>query len=339
MPRKKAKLSTRPYFTEAEYGMLQTICPTGEPTLEQIACLYGLFKSLHTLEEIRREYTNFREQDKEWSARCAKDKARGPTNLDVANRTFQSPNITPLFTFTVEDTKDLYEAGMRLLERSQKGKGNQLPSNNTSVHRHAFCELINFEKTKAGKAFQKLLDKHEFQSRIVEALEALWKSKATDRRTARRLGTNLRFAGFLNRMEADATQQGQGIEAHVDSDVAIGAVVVCLNWDGISLGLYEVDEQGQRHYVDIPKGTAVWVNGGCVHGVELSHRTTPRVTFNTFVYHAAAVDPTLSDLSRAQSRSKLQAFRAAHANNTRAKRTSAADNLKKQDIRKSARLE
>ena len=197
MPRKKAKLSTRPYFTEAEYGMLQTICPTGEPTLEQIACLYRLFKSLHTPEEIHREYTNFREQDKEWSARCAKDKARGPTNLDVANRTFQSPNITPLFTFTVEDTKDLYEAGMRLLERSQKGKGNQLPSNNTSVHRHAFCELINFEKTKAGKAFQKLLDKHKFQSRIVEALEALWKSKATDRRTARGLGRRHRGSGRL----------------------------------------------------------------------------------------------------------------------------------------------
>ena len=119
--------------------------------------------------------------------------------------------------------------------------------------------------------FQRLLDKHAFQSRIIKTLEELWKSKASDRRTARRLGTNLRFKGFLNLMEADDSQHGQGIEAHVDSDVAIGAVVVCLNWDGISLGLYEVDEQGQRHYVDIPKGTAVWVNGGCVHGVELSH--------------------------------------------------------------------
>ena len=340
MPRKKAKLSTRPYFTEAEYGMLHTICPTGEPTLEQIACLYGLFKSLHTLEEIHTEYTNFREQDKEWSARCARDKARGPTQPDVANRTFQSPNITPLFTFTVEDTKDLYAAGMRLLERSQKGKGNQLPSNNTSVHRHTFCELINFEKTKAGKAFQKLLDKHRFQSRIIEALEALWKSKAGgDRRTARRLSKNLRFAGFLNLMQADATQQGQGIEAHVDSDIAIGALVVCLAWDGWTLGLYEVDDQDRRHHVDIPEGTAVWVNGGCVHGVELNHRRTPRMTFNTFVYHAAAVDPTLSDLSRAQSRSKLQAFRAEQTNKTRAKRTITADNLKKQDIRTSARLE
>lgn len=338
MPRKKARLTTRPYFTEAEYGMLHSICPTGEPTPEQIACLYRLFKSLHTPEEIRREYTNFQEQDKEWSARCAKDKARDPTNHDVANRAFQSPNITPLFTFTAEDTKELYEAGMRLLERSQKGKSNQLPANNTSIHRHAFCELVNFETTQAGKAFQKLLDKHEFNSRIVEALEASWKSKAGgDRRTARRLGKNLRFAGFLNLMKADATPQGQGIEAHVDSDVAIGALVLCLAWDGLTLGLYEVDDQGQRQHVDIPVGSAVWVNGGCVHGVELNHRPIPRMTFNTFVYHTAAIDPTLSDLSRAQSRSKLQELRAEHTNTTRAKRTTAVNNLKKQDTRKSTR--
>jgi hypothetical protein len=97
-------------------------------------------------------------------------------------------------------------------------------------------------------------------------------------------------------MEADATSQGQGIEAHVDSDVAIGALVLCLCWDGQSLGLYEVDDQGQRQHVDIPVGTAVWVNGGCVHGVELNQRPAPRLTFNTFVHHAAAVDTTTSDV-------------------------------------------
>ena len=190
----------------------------------------------------------------------------------------------------------------------------------------------------AGKAFQELLDKYQLTSRVAGALKGIWKSGTEDHRTSRQLGTSLWFSSFLNLMEMDATPRGQGIEAHVDQDTAIGAVVLCLSWDGTSLGLYEVDDQGQRHHVDIPEGTAVWVNGGCVHGVELNHRPTPRVTFNTFVYYAAAVDPTSSDLSRAKSRSKLQAIRAEHADGTRAKRASIATSLKGHEVRKSARF-
>ena len=316
------------------------MCPTWVPTPANVTLLYNLFKGRHTVEAINREFDTFRLRDVESNTRCLTDKARGPTNPGAANRTFQSPNIMPLFTFTPEDTKDLFEAGMRLLKRSQQGVRNQLPSNNTSVHRHAFCELINFAKTKAGKEFQKLIDKHKFQSRLVEALEALWKSQAGgDRRTARRLGKNLRFKGFLNLMEADATPQGQGIEAHVDSDVAIGALVMCLSWDGWTLGLYEVDDQGQRQYVDIPVGTAVWVNGGCVHGVELNHRPEPRLTFNTFVYYAAAVDTTTTDLSQEESQSKLDEVNTAHKDTLKAKRTDFKTTLEKQGVRKSSRLE
>jgi hypothetical protein len=314
------------------------MCPSWKPTAENITLLHNIFRGRHSVEAIDREFTTFRRRETESNSRCLADKARGPTNPNAATRTAASPNITPLFTFTPEDTKDLYEAGMKLLQQSQKDKRSQLPSNNTSVHRHAFCELIHFARTKAGIAFQKLLDKHQFSSRIIEALEALWKSKAIDQRTARRLGKNLRFAGFLNLMEADETPQGQGIEAHVDSDVAIGALVLCLCWDGQSLGLYEVDDQGQRQHVDIPVGTAVWVNGGCVHGVELNQRSAPRLTFNTFVYHAAAVDATTSDLSQQQSKLKMDDLSTAHKKTIRAKRSDFKASLEKQGARKSSRL-
>jgi hypothetical protein len=169
------------------------------------------------------------------------------------------------------------------------------------VHYHLSCELIHFARTKEGKALQKLLDKHQFTSLATQALKRAWLSAATeDRRTARtgRLGKNLRFSGFLNLMEADTTLQGQGIEAHVDQDVAIGAIVLCLCLDGHSLGLYEVNDQGQRLHVDIPEGSVIWVNGCCVHGVELNQRRKPRLTFNTFAYHAAAIDTTISNLSQ-----------------------------------------
>ena len=315
------------------------MCPTWAPTSANVELLGTMFKGRHTAEAILAEFAFFQERDIEWAARCAMDKSQGPANIEKVNRSSRSPNIQPLFTFTPEDTQDLYEAGVKLLKRSQKDRPNQLPSNNTSVHRHIFCELINFETTNAGKVFQRLLDKHAFQSRIIKTLEELWKSKASDRRTARRLGTNLRFKGFLNLMEADDSQHGQGIEAHVDSDVAIGAVVVCLNWDGISLGLYEVDEHGQRVHVDIPTGTAVWVNGGCVHGVELSHRPVPRVTYNVFVYHAAAVDTATSDLSQKESKSKLDEVKVEHKEKLKDTRDSFKAALKEQGTRKSSRLE
>jgi hypothetical protein len=314
------------------------MCPSWKPTAENITLLHNLFRGRHSVEAIDREFATFRRRETESNSRCLADKARGPTHPNAATRTAASPNITPLFTFTSEDTKDMYEAGMKVLQRSQKGVHIQPPSQNTSVHYHISCELIHFARTKAGIAFQKLLDKHQFSSHIVEALEALWKSKAIDQRTARRLGKNLRFASFLNLMEADATLQGQGIEAHVDSDVAIGALVLCLYWDGQSLGLYEVDDQGQRQHVDIPVGTAVWVNGGCVHGVELNQRPAPRLTFNTFVYHAAAVDATTSDLSQQQSRLKLDDLSTAHKKTIRAKRSDFKASLKKQGARKSSRL-
>ena len=340
MPRSKTKPVTRQHFTDAEQGAMHSMCPAWVPTPANVTLLYNLFKGRHTVEAINCEFNTFRTREIESNTRCLTDKARGPTNLNTATRAFQSSNITPLFTFTLEDTKDLLEAGMRLLKRSQQGTRNQLPSNNTSVHRHAFCELINFAKTQAGKAFQRLLDKHKFQSRITEALEALWKSQASgDRRTARQLGKNLRFAGFLNLMEADATVQGQGIEAHVDSDVAIGALVLCLSWDGWTLGLYEVDDQGQRQHVDIPVGTAVWVNGGCVHGVELNHRPEPRLTFNTFVYYAAARDTTTTELSQQESLLKLDEVNTVHKDASKAKRTDFKAALEKQGVRKSSRLE
>ena len=338
MPRKKAKLSTRPYFTEAERGTLHNVCPLWEPSHEQIVCLYRLFKSRHTHEAIRQEYANFREQDKGWSVRCARDTARGQTDPALATRRASSQNITPLFTLTAEETTALCSSGTTLLRQSQKALHQQSPSTSTSIHHHIQCEVALVVHTTAGKAFQKLLDDSGFTSRITRALEEAWKSDTRDHRTSRQLGSDLRFTSFLNLMEMDTSPRGQGIEAHVDQDTAIGAVVICLSWDGTSLGLYEVDDQGQRHHVDIPEGTAVWVNGGCVHGVELNHRPTPRVTFNTFVYYAAAVDPTSSDLSRAKSRSKLQAIRAEHADGTRAKRASIATNLKGHEVRKSARF-
>jgi hypothetical protein len=170
------------------------------------------------------EFAFFLEQDVKWAARCAMDKSQGQVNPEAANRAFASPNIVPLFTFTPEDTKELYEAGMKLMERSQR---TTVPDTSTSVHYHLSCELVHFARTKEGKAFQKLLDKHQFNSRATQALQRTWVSAAADRRTARRLGKNLLFSGFLNLMKADTTVRGQGIEAHVDQDVAIGAVVLC----------------------------------------------------------------------------------------------------------------
>jgi hypothetical protein len=66
------------------------------------------------------EFAFFLEQDVKWAARCAMDKSQGQVNPEAANRAFASPNIVPLFTFTPEDTKELYEAGMKLMERSQR---------------------------------------------------------------------------------------------------------------------------------------------------------------------------------------------------------------------------
>ena len=144
----------RQHFTDAEQGMLHSMCPSWKPTTENTTLLNHLFRGRHSVEAIDREFATFRMRDTESNLRCLTDRARGPTNPNVATRTSALPNITPLFTFTPEDTKDLYEAGMKLLQRSQEDKHSQLPSNNTSVHRHAFCELINFAQTKAGKALQ-----------------------------------------------------------------------------------------------------------------------------------------------------------------------------------------
>jgi hypothetical protein len=334
----KVKPATRKYFTEAEQGALRNVCSTWRPTTENIELLHKLFKGRHTKEEIQTEFAFFLEQDVKWAARCAMDKSQGQVNPEAANRAFASPNIVPLFTFTPEDTKELYEVGMKLMERSQRDVSSNIPFTSTSVHHHLSCELIHFARTKEGKAFQKLLDKHQFNSRATQALQRTWLSAAADRRTARRLGKNLRFSGFLNLMKADATARGQGIEAHVDQDVAIGAIVLCLCWDGHSLGLYEVDDQGQRLHVDILEGSVVWVNGGCVHGVELNQRPSPRLTFNTFVYHTVAVDATLSDLSQQQSQLKVGELSVVQKDTIKAKRIDFKATLETQGIRKSPRL-
>jgi hypothetical protein len=126
MPYSKNRPATRQYFTDAEQGMLHSMCPTWKPTTENTTLLHHLFRGRHSAEAIDRE--------SESNSRCLTDKARGPMNPNAATRTSASPNITPLFTFTPEDTKDLYEAGMKLLQRSQKDVRPQLPSNNTSVH-------------------------------------------------------------------------------------------------------------------------------------------------------------------------------------------------------------
>ena len=335
----KVKPVTRKYFTEAEHGVLHNVCSTWRPTPEDIKLLQTLFKGRHTAEEIREEFAFFQEQDIRWAARCAADKSQGPANPEIANRALASTNIIPLFTFTPEDTRELCEAGMELMKRSQRDVSSDLPFTSTSVHHHLSCELIHFARTKEGKTFQKLLDKHQFTSHAVQALKEAWRSAANgDRRAARRLGTNLRFSSFLNLMEADTTQQGQGIEAHVDQDVAVGAIVLCLCWDGISLGLYEVTEQGQRLHVDIPEGSVVWVNGGCVHGVELNQRRSPRLTFNTFVYCAAAMDTTISDLSQEESQLKVSELGTVHKDAIKTKRIDFKAALETQGVRKSARL-
>jgi hypothetical protein len=72
--------------------------------------LYHLFRGRHSVEAIDREFTTFRRRETESNSRCLTDKARGPTNPNAATRTAASPNITPLFTFTPEDTKDRYIA-------------------------------------------------------------------------------------------------------------------------------------------------------------------------------------------------------------------------------------
>ena len=335
----KVKPVTRKCFTEAEHGILHNVCSTWRPTSEDVKLLQTLLKGRHTAEAIYKEFDFFQEQDIKWAARCAADKSQGPANPKTVNRALASTNILPLFTFTPEDTKELYEAGMKLMKRSQRGVGSDLPFTSTSVHHHLSCELIHFASTKEGKAFQKLLDKHQFNLRATQALKEVWRSAANgDLRTARRLGTNLRFSGFLNLMEADTTPQGQGIEAHVDQDVAVGAIVLCLCWDGISLGLYEVNEQGQRLHVDIPEGSVVWVNGGCVHGVELNQRRSPRLTFNTFVYYAAAIDTSISDLSQEESQLKVSELGTIHKDALKAKRIDFKAALETKEVRKSARL-
>ena len=160
MPRSTTKPTISQHFTDAEQGVMNSMCPTWAPTSANVELLGTMFKGRHTAEAILAEFAFFQERDIEWAARCAVDKSQGSANPETVHRTSQSPNILPLFTFTPKDTQDLYEAGVRLLKWSQKDTPNQLPSNNTSVHRHTFCELINFEETKAGKAFQRLLAKH-----------------------------------------------------------------------------------------------------------------------------------------------------------------------------------
>jgi hypothetical protein len=112
----------------------------------------------------------------------------------------------------------------------------------------------------------------------------------------------------------------------------------CLCWDGNSLGLYEVDDQGQRLHVDIPEGSVIWVNGGCVHGVELNQRRKPRLTFNTFVYHAAAIDTTISNLSQQPSQVKVSELSTVHKDTIKAKRIDFKTTLETQEVRKSSRL-
>jgi hypothetical protein len=102
--------------------------------------------------------------------------------------------------------------------------------------------------------------------------------------------------------------------------------------------LYEVDDQGQRLHVDIPEGSVIWVNGGCVHGVELNQRRKPRLTFNTFVYHAAAIDTTISNLSQQPSQVKVSELSTVHKDTIKAKRIDFKTTLETQEVRKSSRL-
>ena len=81
------------------------------------------------------------------------------------------------------------------------------------------------------------------------------------------------------------------------------------------------------------------MNGGCVHGVELNHRPEPRLTFNTFVYYAAARDTTTTELSQQESLLKLDEVNTVHKDASKAKRTDFKAALEKQGVRKSSRLE
>ncbi len=86
----------------------------------------------------------------------------------------------------------------------------------------------------------------------------------------------------------------------------------------------------------------VGVGGGAAvdstAAVRCVQRPAPRLTFNTFVYHAAAVDTTTSDLSQQQSKLKMDDLSTVHKNTSKAKRADFKATLEKQGARKSSRL-